>query len=130
VNAVEVAAVHAQALNVGARGEQRRVELDLLLRGQRGDPLGGVELHHARPLNVVDPLLLPPLVRAKQRVLARLLALEVALRQRRPVVGRVRLTTHQQDRALPTLLAQPARAVGGRQPTADDQVVDLAARHG
>ena len=72
---------------------------------------------------------LPPLVGAEQRVLARLLALQVALRQRRPVVGRVELAADQQHRPVAALLAQPARAVGGGQAAADQQVVDLAAGH-
>ena len=129
VDAVQVAAVDAQPLHVRAGGQQRRVELDLLLGGERRHASVGVELHHARPREDLDLLLVPPLVRAEQRVLARLLVLEIALRQRRPVVGPVRLAAHEQDRALAALLAEPASAVRGGQAAADDEMVDLARRH-
>ena len=74
-------------------------------------------------------LLLPPLVRAEAGVLARLLALQVALRERRAVVGRVGLAADEQDRALAALLAQPARAVRRREAAADEQEVDAAVGH-
>ena len=70
----------------------------------------GVELHHARARQQLDVLLAPPLVRAEQDVLARLLAPQVPLRQRRPVVGRVGLAAHEQDRAV----ARPPRAASAR----------------
>ena len=49
VDAVEVAAVHAQAPDVGAGGQQRLAEPHRLLGRERRHALGGVELHHARP---------------------------------------------------------------------------------
>ena len=59
--------------------------------------------------------------RPEQRLLARLLALQVPLRARRPVVGEVGLAADQQDRAVGARLAQPARAVAGREPAADQR---------
>ena len=129
VDPVEVAAVHPQPPHVRAGGEQRALELDLLLGRERRDARLGVELGHARAREHLDPLLLPPLVRPEQHLVALLLALEVALRERRAVVGRVRLAAHEQDRALAALLAEPARAVRGGQPAADQQMVYLASRH-
>ncbi len=129
VDALEVAAVDPHAAHVCAGRDQRGPELHLVLGRQRRHPLGCVELHHARPGHQLDVLLDPPLVGAEQDVLARLLALQVALRQRRPVVGRVELAADQQHRSLAALLAQPAGAVGGGESAADQQVVDLAASH-
>ena len=60
---------------------------------------------------------------------SRFLLLEVPLRQRRPVVQAVGLMTHEQDRALAALFAQPARAVRGGQPAADQEMVCLAPCH-
>ena len=52
-------------LDVGAGGEQRGVELDLVLRGQRGHALAGVELHHARARRAARRSARPPLVRVE-----------------------------------------------------------------
>src|SRR3954453_3820936 len=100
VDPLEVAAVHADPPHVGAGRHQRLVELDLVLGRQRRHPLGRVELHHAGAAQQLDRLLAPPLVGPEQRVLAGLLALEIALRQRRAVVGRVELAADQQDRSV------------------------------
>ena len=110
VDAVEVAALRAQPAHVRAGGEQRVVELDLVLGRQRGHALVAVELHHAGAGEQLDVLLAPPLVGAEQHVLPGLLALQVALGQRRPVVGRVELAAHQQHAAL----GRPPRAASAR----------------
>src|SRR5438874_6658391 len=100
------------------------------LRGELDHPLAGVERQGARPLEQFDVLLPPPLIRPEERVLAGLLALHEALRQGRPVVRRIGLAAHQQDRAVWTaLLAQPARAVGSGKSPADQQVVDGTVGH-
>ena len=41
-----------------------------------------------------------------------------------------RLASDQQDGALAALVTQPARAVGGGEPPTDQQMIDLARRHG
>ena len=132
VDPVQVAVLGVDPAHVRARREQRLVERDLVAVRQLRPPRVGVELHHARAREQLDLLLAPPLVRAEQDVVARLLAAEVLLRQRRPVVGRVVLAPDEQDRSAvgTALLANPARAVRARQPTADDQIVDRALGHG
>ena len=129
VDALEPHALGAQQPDVGPGGEQRLVEGHLLLCGEDGDAIVEVELEHGRAGLELDRLLLPPLVGPEQRVLQALLALEVALRARRAVVGRVRLAAHEQDRAVGTLLPQPAGAVRRGQPAADEQDVDVAVSH-
>jgi hypothetical protein len=129
VDALELVALDLEAPHVRAGRDQRLVELDLVLGRQLRHALVGVELHHGRAGHQLDLLLLPPLVRAEQDLLARLFALEVALGQRRSVVRRVELASHEQYGAVGALLAQPARAVGGRQAATDDQVIYLAAGH-
>ena len=129
VDAVERGTVGSQPADVGARRQQRRVELDLVLCGQRGDPLAGVELHDARAREQLDVLLAPPFVRTEQHLLLRLLAAQVALRQRRAVVGRIELAADQEHAPVGALLAQPAGAVGRGQAATDEQVIDLAAGH-
>ena len=109
---------------------QRLVELDLLLGGELRGARPQVEAHDARAREQLDVLLAPPLVGAEQRLLAGLLAAEVALGAVRAVVRRVELAPDEQDLALGAFLAQPARAVGRGKAAADEQVVDLAGGHG
>ena len=91
--------------------------------------LMGIELHHARADQQLDVLLGPPLVRTEEHVLSRLGALEIALGQRRAIVGRVRLASDQEHRSVRALLAQPASAVRPGEAAPDEQVLDPAAGH-
>src|SRR5918995_3553822 len=129
VDAVELAAVHPQPAHVCTGGEERRVELDLVLRRQRDHALARIELHHARAQHQVDVLLPPPLVRTEQHLVPRLLALEISLREGRPVVRRIGLAADQHNGAVRALLPQPARTVRRGKTAADQQVVDLPTGH-
>ena len=126
VDAVQLAAVGAQPPDVRARGQQGLPEAHLVLVRQGRDPLVHVELHHAGAGEQLDVLLAPPVVGAEEHILLGLLAAEVALRERRPVVGRIELACDEHHGALGPLLAQPAGAVRGGHPAADQKVVDLA----
>ena len=103
-------------------------KLDLLLL-ESATVRRRVELRRRDAGEHLDLLLLVPLRRPEQRVLARLLALEVALRAGRPVVREVGLPSDQQDRPVRARLAQPPRAVARRQPAADQRIVDVPVRH-
>ena len=84
----------------------------------------------ARARQHLHALLGVPLVGPEQDLLPRLLAAQVPLRQRRPVVGRVGLAPDEQDVAVRSLLAQVTRAVAGRDAAADQQELDRALSHG
>jgi len=58
-----------------------------------------------------------------QRGLAILALLQVALRDRRPVVGQILLARHEHDRALEAAFAQLAGGAGGGDAPADQQDV-------
>ena len=101
-----------------------------LLAGREGGRLGArVELEHARARQELDAVLAPPGRGMQQALLARLLALEVALRAGRAVVGRVELAADEEDRAVEALVAQ--RLSGGRRgdSAAYEQDVDDAIGH-
>src|SRR5215211_5953225 len=102
---------------------------DLLLRRQRDHPLARIELHDARARHQLDVLLAPPLIRAEEHLLPRLLSLQVSLRQRRSVVGRIGFATHEENRAVRSLLPEPAGTVRRREAAPDQQEVDRSASH-
>jgi hypothetical protein len=91
VDPLQVGPVRAQPADVRSGREQRGAEAHFLLARQLHDALGGVELHRARPGQELDVVLLPPLLGLHEGVVARLFAPEVALGERRAIVGRVRL---------------------------------------
>ena len=130
VDALQLAPRHVQPPHVRPGREQRLAELELLLGRELRGARARVERGDARAGEQLDPLLPPPLPRTEERLAALLLAAQVALRAVRAVVRRVGLAAHHQHRPLGAFLAQPARAVGARQPAADQQVVDLAGCHG
>ena len=79
MNAVELAAVDAQPADVRAGGEERAAELDLLLRRQLRRALGASSfITLVRSISSMSCS--STTRRAEQRILARLLALQVALR--------------------------------------------------
>ena len=129
VDALELAPLDLEPAHVGPGREQRLAEPHLLASRELRDPLPRVDLHDARASQELDVVLLPPLVRGDQPVLAPLLAREVLLRQRRTEIGRVGLAPDQQDRPLGPLLPQRPRAVPAGNAAADDQEVDGPIRH-
>ena len=115
VDPLELAALDVQPPHVRAGREQRLVEArppPWSTASPRAPPCrASVTLVRVQQL---DPLLAPT-TRSGGRACPRATrALQVALRARRAVVGRVGLAPDEQDRALGAGLAQPARAVGAR----------------
>ena len=108
--------------------EQRLVEANLVLVGELRRARLEVERRHARPREELHALLRVPLGRPEHDVLARLLAAHVGLRERRPVVGRVRLAPDHQDLSVGSLLTQVAGTVPGRHAAPHEQELDLLAQ--
>ena len=116
-------------LTIAPGGDQRLVEADLLPALELRRPrLGSSAITFVRGPQL-DAVLLVPVGRVDVGVLALRLAAQVLLRERRALVRRLGLAADEQDRAVGALLAQLRRAVGGGQPAADDQEVDVAIGH-
>ena len=101
-----------------------------LLRGERGHALAGVELHHAGAREQLDVLLVPPLVRAVEHVLAR-----PPRRAGSPWTaaggcraGRARGRPAGCEPSAPSSRSQRAQLAGG-EAASDQQVVDGAVGH-
>jgi hypothetical protein len=90
---------------------RRRVDRHRLLAEQQVDPMPGPEAGGADQ----QPFIVP-------------LAGEIVLRQRRPLVGRVRLLGEDRHRALEAEPAQRHRGIGAAMAAADDQ--DVKVGHG
>ena len=129
VDAGELGAVDPQPADVRAGGEQGDAELDDLLGGERRGARRGVELHHARARRELDPVAAVPVGVVEQAGVAVLLAGEVLLRARRPLVRRIGLAADQQDALAEPALVQRLRARRRSRPAADDQRADVPVSH-
>ena len=89
-----------------------------------------VELHHARAGEELDRRVVEPARLRAKAGLATLLAAQVLLRQRRPLVRRVELTAGEQDAAVEPAADELARGGGGGDSTTDQEDVDGAISHG
>src|SRR5207245_810977 len=127
---LEIAAVDIQPADIGTRGDQRLLELDLLLAREPDGTAVEIDPRDARAQHQLDALRAPPVVRAEERLLPALLAAHVALVAVGSVVGRVWLAAHDKQPAGGPFLAQPAGASRRGESSADEQVVDLAVGHG
>jgi hypothetical protein len=129
VDALELGARYVQPPHVRAGRDQGFAEADLLAVGELGRARGRVKLHRRAPRQNLDLLLGVPLRGLEQRVLARLGSAQVLLRARRPVVGQIGFAPDEQDLTVRPRLTQPARAIGGGETSADQQVIDIPISH-
>lgn len=126
VDSVELRARDGEPPHHRSRGEQDLIELDLLARGQRRHSGDEIQRGHARPREQLHVVGVPPARLNDQHLLARLVAAQVTLRDRRAVVGRVELAADDRDRALRAAGAQRAGTGRRRDPAADEQMVDAS----
>src|SRR5207244_3523338 len=78
IDLLEIAAVDIQPADIGTRGDQRLLELDLLLAREPDGTAVEIDPRDARAQHQLDALLAPPVVRAEERLLPALLAAHVA----------------------------------------------------
>ena len=129
VDAVELRAVDLQPADHRAGRDERVLVADGLLRRQRRLPRRGVELHHARARQELDGRVVEPPGLGTEARLAALLAAQVLLRERRPVVRRIELAARQQDAAVEPAAHELARGRGGGDSPTDQEDVDGAISH-
>jgi hypothetical protein len=127
-DAVEVRAGNVEPPVAHAGRDERRIESDAAAAGERDRPIAGVQALDRGPEQHVHVVLLPPRLRTDEQLGGRLLAPEVPLRERRALVGEIRLVADQHEPLVEPLL--PQRRGGGRtaQRGADDR--EGAPRHG
>ena len=130
VDSLQLGARDVEPSDVGAGGQQGLAEADLLLVGQ----LDGAGLRGRASSPRCGSAPRCP-CSSRQSASCRTAssrdsrAPEVALGERRAVIGQVGFAADEQDRAVGAGLAQPAGAVGGGHAAADQQVFDVAVGH-
>ena len=129
VDPLELGAGDRHAADTGAGGDERLLEAHLLAVGQLDAALGQIERFDRDASQRLDLLLVVPVRGPEQGVLARLVALEVALRARRAVVRQVGLAPDQEDRPVGAGLAQPAGAVAGGETASDERIANVPISH-
>ena len=120
VDADEVGAGDGQLARPGARRDDERAVCEPLAARELDLVLGRVDRLDPRLEAQLDDGFLPVLQRLHERALALELAAQVALRQRRPVVRRVRLGADDGDVLLPARAAVLGGEAGGGEAASDD----------
>ena len=128
VDAVAHPALDLQAADARAGGDERPLEAELL-PPELGGLGAGVEVHDRCARAHLDVVLGVPALRVDERRRPVLAAAQVALRQRRAVVGRVHLAGDEDDRAVEAAGAQLRGGVRGGDAAADQQDVRLRLAH-
>ena len=118
-----------QPAHVRARGEQRAARSAPRPCRQPRHPRRRVELHHARARQQLDVCSAHQPSGAGTRPRARLAA-QVLLRARRPLVGRVELAAHEQDRAVEARARAAPRRTRPTPRRRRQQDVDVPVSHG
>ena len=106
---------------VARTGRQHEVVVIEPLSGSEAQALRGpVDLGGARPGEVIDPVVAVELLRPHQQQIEADLAVEIVLRQRRPLVRQHRLLAEQDYGAVEPALAQRGGQLKSAMPRADD----------
>src|SRR5439155_22744154 len=96
------------------------VVFELLARNEAQTLPGPVDLGGARPSEVIDPMIAVKRLRPHQQQVEADLAVEIVLRQRRPLIRQHRLLAEQDDCAVEPALAQRGGQLKPGMPGADD----------